>query len=111
MEIKRISLGQMPPANKYVLIYLPGQPWSDSDDEYGKFWKVAKCVYGISKTKREELSKSASVFNQYRAKTIQFGDEDGNNVKPYRFKEFGPGQYFGQEVDIWCELPVVEVKE
>ena len=111
MEIKRISNREMPPANKYVLIFVPGLPWSDSDDEYGKHWKVAKCVYGISRTERIELSNSSSCSERERARTFQFGDEDGNNLMPYRFKEFGSDSYFGQEVDIWCELPVIEVKE
>lgn len=111
MEIKRISRGQMPPANKYVLIYLPDRPWSDPADEYGKCWKVAKCVYGISKAEREKLAQSSSWFDHARAKTIRFGDEDGNNLKPYRFSGFGTDDYFGQEVDIWCNLPVVDAEE
>lgn len=107
MEIKRISRGEMPPANKYILIYLPGKPWGDRDDEQGKLWRVAKCVYGISQAKRMELSN----LGLRRAKIIEECDEFGNNLKPYCFKEFGPGRHFGQEVDIWCELPKVEAKE
>lgn len=111
MEIKKISRGQMPPANKYVLIFVPSRPWSDSDDEYGKWWTVAKCEYGISKIEREKLSNSSSYSERERARIIRSCDEDGNNLKPYCFKEFGHGSYFGQEVDIWCELPIVDEKE
>jgi hypothetical protein len=39
----------------------------------------------------------------------EYEDEDGNNEKPYCFREFGPGSFFGQEVDAWCELPTDEV--
>lgn len=111
MEIKRISKGQMPPADKYVLIYVPNRPWIDGDDEHGVFWAVAKCVYGISKAERSELSKSSDPFDRYRARRYSSADEDGNNEKPYYFCEFGPDSFFGQEVDAWCELPTEEVLE
>lgn len=105
MELKRISKGEMPPANKYVLIYCGSRPWIDSDDD--PKWKVAKCVYGISMEQREELEKSDSLVDRFRAGYIYPEDEWGNNLAPYRFKEFGPDSFFGQEVDIWCELPKI----
>lgn len=105
MEIKKISQGQMPPANQYVLIHVPDRPWCDCDDMYGVKWDVAKCVYGISAAEREKLSKSNSYFDRERAREYRPGDEAFNNLKPYAFSEFGPGSYFGQEVDEWCELP------
>lgn len=103
-EIKRISNGQMPPANKYVLICLSNWPWIDPDDQSGVCWRVAKCVYGISKAERTELAQRGS----FRAKEYKFGDEEGKNLKPYAFEEFGPSKYFGQAVDVWCDLPVIE---
>jgi hypothetical protein len=105
MEMKYISKGQMPPANQYVLIYVPDRPWHDSDDMYGVFWKVAKCVHGISMAERAVLAKSDDYFDRKRAKTYRREDEQGNNQKPYCFEEFGPDYHFGQEVDMWCELP------
>ena len=95
----------MPPANRYILIYVPGSPWSDRDDMYGVFWKVAKCIYGISMAERKALAKSDNPEDRNRAKCYHSEDEQGNNPKPYRFKEFGPGSFSGQEVDMWCELP------
>lgn len=83
MEIRRISNGEMPPANKYVLVFVPGRPWCDSTDPNGVFWRVAKLIYA----------------------------ENDFFRKPYYFKEWGPGDLRAEEVDIWCELPVVEVKE
>ena len=83
MKIKRISKGEMPPANKYVLIYCGNSPWRDSTDQNGVRWKVAKCIYGD-------------------------GLISGNNKVPYLFSEFGPARWFGQEIDIWCELPALD---
>lgn len=103
--LKQISKGQMPPANQYVLIFVPDSPWIDSSDQYGVFWKVAKCVYGISAEDRKKLAESDNPTERERAKRFYPEDEQGNNEKPYRFKEFGPGSFFGQEVDLWCELP------
>lgn len=105
MKMKYISKGQIPPANQYVLIYVPDSPWHDSDDMYGVFWKVAKCVYGISMAEREALAKSDKWLDRNRAKHYHSEDEFGNNEVPYCFEEFGPGSFFGQEVDMWCELP------
>lgn len=81
MKIKRISKGEMPPFGKYVLIYAGHRPWGDSTDLKNVYWRVAKCVPA-------EVS--------------------GNNKVPYRFDEFGPDSHFGQEIDIWCELPSLE---
>lgn len=111
MEIKKISQGQMPPANQYVLIHVPDRPWFDSDDMYGVKWKVAKCVYGISKTEREELAKSSDYWDRARSREYRPADEQGNNQRPYIFSGFGPDDYFGQDVDEWCELPGREVEE
>lgn len=108
MDIKRISRGEMPPKNKYILIFLHNRPWNDDDDPSGVRWDVAKCEYGISKEERYRLSISKNLDDQRRAKLFYSCDEDGNNLRPYSFKQFGPSEYYGQEVDIWCELPIVE---
>ena len=108
--LKQISKGQMPPANQYVLIFVPDSPWIDSADQYGAFWKVAKCVYGISAEDRKKLAESDNPADRKRAKIICSEDEHGNNEKPYYFDEFGPGSFFGQEVDLWCELPGRNIK-
>lgn len=102
-----ISKGEMPPANKYVLIYLGCKPWSDSDDEYGKNWRVAKCVYGITEEQRLAYKDSENFFIRERCKYYRKGDVCGNNLVPYEFDEFGPSCHFGQEVDIWTYLPKI----
>ena len=72
----------LPPNNTYVLIHLTKNNWGDSDDiQNNRYWKVAKFI---------------------------LCDKEGNNELPYKWKEFGPSLYFGQEVDFWCELPNME---
>ena len=108
MQIHRISKGEMPPEGKYILIYVPDRPWRDSTDQRGVFWKVAKFVKGISLEERRKLENSDNPVDRERARWFTSADEFGNNRRPYYFDTFGPDSYFGQEVDIWCELPVVE---
>lgn len=64
--------------------------------------EIAHIYLGISNSEREELKES----DPERYKTYTFGDEHGNNKKPYRFKtSYGPGSFFGQEVLYWMPLP------
>lgn len=84
MQLHRISKGEMPPEGKYVLIYVPNSPWRDSTDPKGVFWKVAK-----------------KVTQRYHTGFME--------APPYRFEAFGPDSYNAQEVDIWCELPAVNL--
>lgn len=102
MKIHRISNGELPPENKYVLIYCHERPWMDTDDPINVSWKVAKFIRGISKAEREAMG------NSLRARIYRDCDEWGNNLVPYGFEEFGPDTYWGQEIDIWCELPSLE---
>lgn len=111
MKINRISQGEMPPAGKYILVYAEHRPWCDSTDKAGVFWKVAKCVYGITLEQRETMRNSNNIADKERANRYRPEDEGcGNNMKPYRFIEFGPDSHFGQDIDIWCELPRSEVR-
>ena len=112
MKINRISKGEMPPEGKYVLIYIDTDLWISGDDPYGVHWKVARCVYGISKEEREKLRHSKNDSDRLRAGMYYDFDENGNsfsNLKPYAFYEFGSIYHCGQNVDLWCELP--DVKE
>ena len=88
-----IPLSELTPEHKQlIIVYAPNSQMN----------KVNICQFlkGISKEERQEMSGSE------RARTIQFGDEDGNNKRPYAFKvHMGPGQYFGQEVTHWMPLP------
>lgn len=94
---------RLPKENQYVLIHLTKSNWGDSDDPDGnRYWKVAKFVRGLSEEARAKLPNTDE-----RKKTYTGADEWGNNAVPYRWEEFGPGDYFGQEVDWWCELPKI----
>ena len=91
----------LPDDRSYVLVHLTLTNWGDRDDPEGKrYWKVAKFVRGLSKEDRYLLAP-----NDDRRITYCLEDEDGNNLRPYAWEEFGPSSYFGQDVDYWCELP------
>ncbi len=75
----------LPQPNTYVLARYAGGNWRDGDDQAGCVWQVVKF------------------------EPIAPGEyADGNNRRPYRWKEFGPGSYFGQDFDVWCDLPMRE---
>lgn len=68
----------LPEDNTYVVAHYTGGNWIDSKDQRGCEWKVVKfreCAPGF------------------------------NNLLPYEWIEFGPGKLFGQDVDLWFELP------
>jgi hypothetical protein len=89
-----------PNNNQYVLVHLIKDNWGDDDDPDGnRYFKVVKFIRGISTEERDKLLDS-----DQRKVTYRSGDEGGNNKVPYTWNEFGPGSYFGQEVDYWMEL-------
>lgn len=69
---------KLPVNGTYVVCHYTGGNWDDSDDQEGCNWKVAK----------------------FRGAAVE-----GNNLVPYEWDEFGPGTFFGQDVDMWFELP------
>lgn len=77
MRVYRISEGENPPADRYVLIKVRRCPWMPKEGAEGVDWKVAKCVYDFRDLRR----------------------------RPFYFSEFGGGDFFEEEVDLWCELP------
>lgn len=92
---------KLPQHNQYVLAHLTLDNWRDGDDPLAnRYWVVVKFVKGISKAERVKLPDSDK-----RKRTIYGCDEHGNNLKPYEWDSFGPSSYFGQYVDVWCELP------
>lgn len=105
IELKRISKGEFPPEGKYIAVYVNNRPWLDSDDRSGVYWKIVKTKYGITGEERLRLAESEKFSDRLRANQYRPEDEGMNNQKPYRFEEFGPDSFFGQEVDIWFELP------
>lgn len=100
--MKQINVtDRLPEDNQYVLAHLTIDNWDDDDDPDGnRYWVVVKFRKGISKEERSALPESSE-----KARIYSSADEHGNNLVPYNWNEFGPGQYFGQEVDVWCELP------
>ena len=118
---------KLPDDGEYVLIYLLKTNWGDDDDKHGKrYWKVAKFVKGITeedrtKMRNGELPDSVETgwtrptppgdwisHENKRSSTYKQGDVHGNNSVPYAWDAFGPGSYFGQEVNIWARLPDLE---
>ena len=83
MKLKRPEI-ELPNDGQYVLVHIKNRLWTDPRDPFGVFWKVVRFV------DRDERK-----FNP-------------NNKKPYLWREFGPGTYFGQDVDYWIELPHVK---
>ena len=115
---------KLPDDGAYVLIYLTKSNWSDYDDEDGKrYWRVAKFTRGISEEERHQM-RNGNIPDEIvigyscptppgklvkheskRSSIYESCDVHGNNLVPYSWKEFGPSNYFGQEVDIWAPLP------
>jgi len=92
---------KLPKNKQYVLAYFPRNTWADSDavnDEHK--WVVVKFVRGISMAERGSLPDSDERKKMYSA-----GDEWANNHVPYCWLPFGPGSFFGQEAELWGELP------
>ena len=97
-EIKwHLTKEELPKENEYVLIYVPNRPWNSNSSTV--FYKVACLIKGISMKEREMMSNSNPRKKEYR-----FGDEWNNNLVPYAWKEFGPGEYVGQEVVAWAYI-------
>ena len=90
---------KLPNNNTYVLAHWTGKNWHDGDDPEGCNWKVVKFIRGISEQERDSMTECE------RKHTWKSGDVGHNNQLPYVWKEFGPGCWFGQEVDYWKPLP------
>lgn len=100
--MKKINVkDRLPRNNQYVLAHITRDNWRDSDDPEGdRYFRVVKFKKGLSEEKRSALPSNHPRKNSYRSE-----DVGGNNQVPYGWDEFGPGSYFGQEVDFWFELP------
>ena len=106
MKAHRISKGEYPKDNQYVLARLSGKPWGDRDDPKGhRFFSVVKFERGITKAERLEMP-DCDRKNTYRSE-----DEAFNNQKGYCWSEFGPDRHFGQDVDVWYDLGDLEQVE
>ena len=121
MKVINVS-DRLPPEDTYVLAHLTLTNWIEKKDtEGGRLWRVVKLIKGISKEDRRRMidgdladprttvhtyyNETHSITDVRRSSTIRAEDEGWNNLVPFIWDEFGPGCYFGQEVDAWCELP------
>lgn len=92
MKARSANNGELPESGQYVLGLVNGRPWVSNTDNVGnRFFKVVMFIKG---RKNEDITDGI-----YRSE-----DEHGNNQKPYYWKEFGTGSYFGQEIDLWFDL-------
>ena len=98
---KILRTDRLPENGQYVLAYFPNRPWGDLDAKNNEHkLVVVKFLQGISIKERENLPDTHE-----RKKLYSSFDEWGNNKVPYCWKPFGPGSFFGQEAEWWCELP------
>jgi len=91
---------KLPRSGQWVCARYTGGNWGVSEDLL--YWVVAKFVTGISIAEREALPDGD------RKRTYKGGDEAWNNTRPYEWDTHGALSIFGQEVDYWFELPVLE---
>jgi len=111
----------LPPEGKYVLVHLTKDNWKDHEDTDGVCCKVAKLCKGISLEEREAMKRGEipdpeesgwiapnarwQKIKSRRSATIRAEDEHGNNKRPYKWLNFGTGDFWGQEVDYWMPIP------
>lgn len=89
---------RLPKNNTYVLILLNITNWIEQDDPDNVYCRVAKFERGRTK---EQLDK----LEELGCWSVTARDQEGNNKMPYHWEEFGPAQYFGQQVSYWMPLP------
>jgi hypothetical protein len=93
----------LPIENTYVLVRYERDNWGDSHDQEGCKYKVAKFEKGISTEERALMSDSDPRKRTYTGK-----DQHGSNQKPYQWSEFGPNNFFGQDVKYWAYIPRIK---
>jgi hypothetical protein len=102
MKLKYTFNGDLPVANQYVLAHLTTGNRGDRSDPAGnRYWVVVKFLKGLSVDDRAVLPEGEE------KRTYSSEDQAFNNHCPYCWGSFGPATYFGQDVDVWCELPSI----
>ena len=92
MENKWIPTSKvLPQEGKYVLGRSNHGYWIPKEVKCA----VVRLVKGISMEERKRTGN----------KTIRVGDQEGNNLVPYCWEEYGPGSFFGQDITHWCPIP------
>ena len=81
----------LPKPNQVVIVYAKESQMAD--------YSICTFEKGISMEERRQMDGTE------RALRFKAADEHSNNRKPYCWRKFGPGTYFGQEVTHWMPLP------
>jgi len=95
---------KLPEEGKYVFARHNRGTWNDTDDQENVNCVVVKLIKGISQKERNKLD-----VNSKRYKTYSIGDEWGNNLVPYSWKEFGSDEFFGQSITHWMKIPPLNI--
>ncbi len=75
--------------------------WNKTEEQLPEFGK-----YVIAKHNRGTWGDSTDQknVNTVVVKLVRAGIQ-GNNLKPYKWEEFGPDSFFGQSITHWMEIP------
>ena len=90
-EIHNVK-NKLPEDRQWVLAHYAGNNRGEPGLHY---WVVVQFNKGKTSLELET--------ENYRVVTSS--DQWGNNAKPYSWEQFGPGNFFGQDIDYWMELP------
>lgn len=94
---------KLPKSGQWVCARYAGGNWGGSEGEEDlRYWVVVRFKVGISKAERQALPEGDRKGTYYGA------DEAWNNERPYQWTTFGSLDLFGQDVDYWFELPILE---
>ena len=84
----------LPEPDEWVLGYYNRGNWGSNGTNHGRHnWCVVKFCQG----------KTAEELDPYKG--IRACDQDGNNLEPYCWDEYGLSKHFGQEITRWAYLP------
>ena len=105
---------QLPPAGKYVLARHNRGTWIDKSDPKNVNCVVVKLVKGISQEERRLMRENKLKSKGEMGWCLSDGwkssprwiiekqeDQAGNNLVPYCWSQFGPDNFFGQEIEEW----------
>ena len=109
----------LPPEGKYVLARHNRGTWHDSTDQKNVNCVVVKLIKGLSQADRTKMITgelpdpiveagwclSEGYTQCKRSVLFKSEDEQSNNKKPYCWQQFGPGCFFGQDIDCWMYIP------
>lgn len=109
---------KLPPEGKYVIAKHNRGTWIDKQDQENVNTVIVKLVRGISMDEREKMKSgdipetteqtwclSDGIKNTKRSSIYMPEDEQGNNLVPYYWKEFGSDSFFGQTITHWTPIP------